>query len=74
MKKVVFIFIISLINVSAIVAQQPFDKKLVLKQMQIANGYFMDKWPDTGKTIITNKERPSNIWTRGVYYLSLIHI
>lgn len=68
MKKVVFIFIISLINVSAIVAQQPFDKKLLLKQMQIANGYFMDKWPDTGKTIITNKERPSNIWTRGVYY------
>ena len=72
MKKVVFIFIISLINVSAIVAQQPFDKKLVLKQMQIANGYFMDKWPDTGKTIITNKERPSNIWTRAVYYEGLM--
>ncbi len=28
----------------------------------------MQKWPDVGKTIITNKERPSNIWTRGVYW------
>ena len=25
-----------------------------------------------GKTIITNKERPSNIWTRGVYYEGLM--
>ena len=32
----------------------------------------MDKWPDTGKTIVTNKERPSNIWTRGVYYEGLM--
>lgn len=36
--------------------------------MKKANEYFMNKWPDPGKAIITNKERPSNIWTRGVYY------
>jgi hypothetical protein len=33
----------------------------------LANKYFMEKWPDVGKTIITERERPSNIWTRGTY-------
>lgn len=36
--------------------------------MILANDYFMKKWPDVGKTIITNRERPSNIWTRWFYY------
>ncbi len=52
--------------------QNVFDKDEILKNMILANGYFMDKWPDTGKTIITNKERPSNIWTRAVYYEGLM--
>ncbi|MCV9387354.1 glycoside hydrolase family 88 protein [Reichenbachiella sp. ABR2-5] len=48
------------------------SKTETLKAMRLANQYFMDKWPDTGKTIVTNKERPSNIWTRGVYYEGLM--
>ncbi|MDB5249742.1 MAG: glycoside hydrolase family 88 protein [Segetibacter sp.] len=32
----------------------------------------MNKWPDAGKSIITNRERPSNIWTRAVYYEGLM--
>ncbi|RXK86593.1 glycoside hydrolase family 88/105 protein [Filimonas effusa] len=44
----------------------------VITVMEKTNGYFMHKWPDAGKTIITNKERPSNIWTRGVYYEGLM--
>ncbi|MBP1666575.1 MAG: glycoside hydrolase family 88 protein [Bacteroidetes bacterium] len=32
----------------------------------------MEKWPDVGKTIITERERPSNIWTRGTYYEGLM--
>jgi rhamnogalacturonyl hydrolase YesR len=32
----------------------------------------MNKWPDPGKPIVTNRERPSNIWTRGVYYEGLM--
>jgi len=32
----------------------------------------MNKWPDAGKPIITNMERPSNIWTRAVYYEGLM--
>jgi len=51
---------------------QEIQRDTVLKYMQLANAYFMQKWPDVGKTIITNKERPSNIWTRGVYYEGLM--
>lgn len=48
------------------------DQQTTLEAMRRANQYFMDKWPDTGKTIINNKERPSNIWTRAVYYEGLM--
>ena len=40
--------------------------------MALSNQYFMNKWPDAGKTIFTNIERPSNIWTRAVYYEGLM--
>ncbi|MFL9830453.1 glycoside hydrolase family 88 protein [Flavobacterium sp. ST-87] len=72
MKKLVLIVTSFLLYNSALSAQNPFNKKEVLAQMELANKYFMDKWPDTGKTIITNTERPSNIWTRGVYYEGLM--
>jgi len=44
----------------------------VLEAMRRANAYFMKKWPDAGKEIVTNKTRPSNIWTRSVYYEGLM--
>lgn len=53
-------------------AQKLPKKKQILKQMRLTNQYFMDKWPDAGKIIVTNKARPSNIWTRGVYYEGLM--
>ena len=43
-----------------------------MSAMVVANDYFMKKWPDPGKTIITNRERSSNIWTRAVYYEGLM--
>jgi unsaturated rhamnogalacturonyl hydrolase len=52
--------------------QSSADKNEVLAVMQLTNKYFMDKWPDAGKTIFTNIERPSNIWTRAVYYEGLM--
>jgi rhamnogalacturonyl hydrolase YesR len=55
-------------------AQNLPNKKKVLKQMQLTNHYFMNKWPDPGKSIVTNRERPSNIWTRGVYYEGLMEL
>ncbi|MGE4587943.1 MAG: glycoside hydrolase family 88 protein [Mangrovibacterium sp.] len=53
-------------------AQDLPSKQEVLERMQLANAYFMKKWPDPGKTIVTNKERPSNIWTRATYYEGLM--
>ena len=55
-----------------VLSQNPFDRSLILNQMDLANTYFMKKWPDVGQTIVTNKERPSNIWTRAVYYEGLM--
>lgn len=53
-------------------AQKLPAKKKILKPLRQANAYFMNKWPDAGKSIITERERPSNIWTRGVYYEGLM--
>lgn len=44
----------------------------VLRVMRKANDYFMNKWPDVGKDIVTNISRPSHIWTRAVYYEGLM--
>ncbi len=48
------------------------DREVTLSHMRKANAYFMDKWPDTGKRIVTNRSRASNIWTRAVYYEGLM--
>ncbi len=70
MKKTLFV-IAALITIGATAQKLP-RKKEILQQMQLANSYFMNKWPDAGKPIVTNKERPSNIWTRAVYYEGLM--
>ena len=44
----------------------------VLNVLRLTNNYFMNKWPDTGAPIYTTRWRPSNIWTRGVYYEGLM--
>ncbi|MCA9242056.1 MAG: glycoside hydrolase family 88 protein, partial [Planctomycetales bacterium] len=46
----------------------------VLEKMTLANGYFMDKWPDPTVDIVTNRTRPSNIWTRATYYEGLMSL
>ncbi|MCJ8165942.1 glycoside hydrolase family 88 protein [Pontibacter sp. E15-1] len=60
----------------ACVAQKPAKelpkKNEVLKTLTLANAYFMQKWPDPGKEVVTNKTRPSNLWTRAVYYEGLM--
>lgn len=48
------------------------SKKEVMEKMEFCNSYFMIKWPDPGVNVITNKERPSNLWTRAVYYEGLM--
>jgi unsaturated rhamnogalacturonyl hydrolase len=51
---------------------QSLPKDRTMSAMVLANKYFMEKWPDVGKTIVTERERPSNIWTRGTYYEGLM--
>lgn len=70
MKKILFTILFLMFSI--LISAQTIDRKEVLQNMQLANDYFMEKWPDVGKTIITNKERPSHIWTRGVYYEGLM--
>src|SRR5215211_2864518 len=57
---------------SCATSQKLPPKNDVLNNLRLTNEYFMNKWPDAGKPIVTNRERPSNIWTRGVYYEGLM--
>jgi unsaturated rhamnogalacturonyl hydrolase len=70
--KTLFSVLVTLVVLSACLATRKLSKNEVLAPMQITNQYFMNKWPDAGKSIVTNKERPSNIWTRAVYYEGLM--
>lgn len=65
-------FIAIILTGNGAFAQKLPSKKKVLQTLSLTNQYFMNKWPDPGKSIITNKERPSNIWTRAVYYEGLL--
>lgn len=65
------LFAVALFLVSCRAQKLP-SKDSVLAPMRLTNEYFMNKWPDAGKSIVTNRERPSNIWTRGVYYEGLM--
>ncbi len=71
MNKFISVLGISILSFSLLSAQfVPKDR--TMSAMVLANKYFMEKWPDAGKTIITDRERPSNIWTRGTYYEGLM--
>lgn len=73
MKKIKFILLFSSI-VCFIQSQTLPLKQQVLDKMKLANSYFMTKWPDPTKAIVTNKTRPSNLWTRGTYYEGLMQL
>ncbi len=40
--------------------------------MELANDYFINKYPDAGAPTFVKKQRPSNLWTRGVYFEGLM--
>lgn len=75
MKKQLF-FGATFILLSVILSVHSFGqipaKAQVIEKMKLANSYFMQKWSDAGKVIVTDRPRPSNIWTRGVYYEGLM--
>lgn len=67
------LFVCSLLSVlfSLNAVAQPAQLE-VLKALELANDYFINKYPDPGKPTFVNKERPSNLWTRGVYFEGLV--
>ncbi len=66
------LLLIVMVQVALLQAQRLPNKKEVLAAMTLTNQYFMNKWPDPGREIVTNRTRPSNIWTRAVYYEGLM--
>ncbi len=52
--------------------QQLPDRQTTLDAAQKVNAYFMKKFPDCTAPSNVGKERPSHIWTRGVYYEGLM--
>lgn len=72
MNRVLLVILIAALSGGTVSAQKIPKKKKTLATLRLANKYFMEKWPDAGKTIFTNIERPSNIWTRAVYYEGLM--
>lgn len=57
--------------VSAVI--RPSSKE-ILEKMKLANDYFIGVWPDPTKVIVTDKTRPSNLWTRATYYEGLMQL
>ncbi|MEO7313429.1 MAG: glycoside hydrolase family 88 protein [Chitinophagaceae bacterium] len=67
------ILIVVLILTSCAGIPQPVPpKNEVMQAMDKANDYFMNLWPDPGANIPKPIVRPSNIWTRAVYYEGLM--
>ncbi len=55
----------------SVAAQDMPERSGVLSAMEKANDYFMAKYPDPGAPTFVKKMRPSNLWTRGVYFEGL---
>ena len=76
MKKITFIILVVFLCFSSDTFSQKIpSKKTILKVAELANSYFMNKWPDPATEIpipAKNKIYPSNIWTRAVYYEGLM--
>lgn len=74
MKKTCFGFALLLIaSIAPVLGQNLPDRKAILKTMEFANDTFMTKYADfTAPTNVGGRLRPSNIWTRGVYYEGLM--
>lgn len=71
--KIAFAFLLVFNDGLSTTAQNLPKKAEILKAMTVANDYFMAKWPDVSKPIVRpDRTRPSNIWTRGVYYEGLM--
>lgn len=52
-------------------AQDKVSVESIMSTMELANNHFINKYPNPGAPTFVKKERPSNLWTRGVYFEGL---
>ena len=50
------------------------NSETVLNTAKLVNDYFMAKYPDPTQATNVGKIRPSNLWTRAVYYEGLMEL
>lgn len=62
--------VLSLLNYHSF-AQEKLSVQDVMQSMELANDHFIQKYPDAGAPTFVKKQRPSNLWTRGVYFEGL---
>ena len=72
MKKIFVILFLLTVFAGIASTQDLPDRRAVLKTMETVNGYFMEKYADYTQPSNVGRSRPSNIWTRGVYYEGLM--
>ena len=70
--KLVLLLFFILTGAVSVNAQNLPDQKETLEVMKKVNGYFMKKYADYTIPSFYGRVRPSNIWTRGVYYEGLM--
>ncbi|MCI6619416.1 MAG: glycoside hydrolase family 88 protein, partial [Prevotella sp.] len=68
MKKMLILSLTALLSLS--VSAQTASE--VLETARLANHYFMKKYADPTLPTFVGRERPSSLWTRGVYYEGLM--
>jgi rhamnogalacturonyl hydrolase YesR len=73
MKKYIILLILGVCFLKPVFAQELSGKGDILNAMILVNDCFMKKYADyTAPSHVRGVTRPSNIWTRGVYYEGLI--
>jgi len=73
MKTTIFLSVLCFFLVKGdVLAQKSSSQTEVLKTTILVNDYFMKKYADYTQPSFVNRFRPSNIWTRGVYYEGLL--
>lgn len=72
MKKNLLLLLLLVISGSSVEAQNLPDRQETLQTLLKVNDYFMKTYADYAQASYRGKLRPSNIWTRGVYYEGLM--
>ncbi len=75
MKKQVLVSLLTVSMGCGFLSAQPLpDRKETLQTVVKVNEYFMNKYADYTQPSFVGRLRPSNIWTRGVYYEGLMEL